>query len=294
MSPLQIKILNLHNNGMSMRAMSRHLGIARQNINTYCKKLGIAGRHMPIVSPNQYSINKFFFDSIDTIEKAYWLGFILADGNINTTKDNCTHRLIHRMLRVRLQSQDASHLQKFSDAIGYDGPVKIYDKFHRKTGKTYSASGVFMCCTHICTALINAGWYGFKRDGDTLILDNVNDSLKRYLVRGLFDGDGGLSFKKGKYNATKAAFSFHDLHKSVVEWVCLYLIQKLELNYPVIHKPNESFSFEWGGNKQVRKILSFLYSGSGPVLDRKYIKYNKIGIRYTEYVMEKNHATSTA
>ena len=38
------------------------------------------------LSNRKYSLNEFFFDVIDTEEKAYWLGFITADGCISGEK----------------------------------------------------------------------------------------------------------------------------------------------------------------------------------------------------------------
>ena len=44
------------------------------------------------------------FDVIDTEEKAYWLGFLYADGNVSNTKNE---------VGITLQSSDIKHLYKF-------------------------------------------------------------------------------------------------------------------------------------------------------------------------------------
>ena len=36
------------------------------------------------ITRRKYQVNEFFFDEIDSEEKAYWLGFIYADGYVNT------------------------------------------------------------------------------------------------------------------------------------------------------------------------------------------------------------------
>ena len=48
--------------------------------------------------------NRHIFDNIDNEEKAYWLGFIVADGYLNLDK---------HMLRIKLGNKDKRHLIKF-------------------------------------------------------------------------------------------------------------------------------------------------------------------------------------
>lgn len=53
-----------------------------------------------------YHYNKEYFKQIDTPEKAYWLGFIAADGNVR--KDLLK-------LRIELNIRDYHHLEKFRE-----------------------------------------------------------------------------------------------------------------------------------------------------------------------------------
>ena len=46
--------------------------------------------------------NRHIFDNIDNEEKAYWLGFIVADGYLNLDK---------HMLRIKLGNKDKQHLK---------------------------------------------------------------------------------------------------------------------------------------------------------------------------------------
>ena len=49
----------------------------------------------------KYALNEAFFEIIDSEEKAYWLGFIAADG--------CVYR---RTLSINLNIKDKAHLEK--------------------------------------------------------------------------------------------------------------------------------------------------------------------------------------
>jgi len=216
----------------------------------------------PARSPRYFANPQFFTDL--NIVSAYWLGFILADGNILQNKNG---------IRIRLQVSDADHLRNLCRDIGYYDCVQIVPK----TGfSDYHASAV-ICCRPLVRQLETMGWQEFKRRGDTRIL-NVPRDLERYLLRGLFDGDGGLSFRKTRFVSTNAALSFHDLHENVVSWFKNRLVSLLGVNNSKVYQPNASYSVAWNGNQQVLKILRFLYGGSGPFLQRKYDKFQLIGI----------------
>jgi hypothetical protein len=62
----------------------------------------------------KYTLNENFFENIDSEEKAYWLGFISADGCIRKSglnKKPC-------QLVISAKESDANHLQKLVNIIG--------------------------------------------------------------------------------------------------------------------------------------------------------------------------------
>lgn len=65
----------------------------------------------------KYTAYYAFFKEIDTEEKAYWLGFIAADGFI-TTRDNT--------VGITLGRKDKNHLFKFTKSISATNPVNDY------------------------------------------------------------------------------------------------------------------------------------------------------------------------
>ena len=69
----------------------------------------------------KYTLNENTFKQIDTGEKAYWLGFILADGLID---NSVAHKLV-----INLQLSDIDHLYKFRDFLNADVPVKSYPHY---------------------------------------------------------------------------------------------------------------------------------------------------------------------
>ena len=57
-----------------------------------------------ITGNRKYYFNNLYFDSIDSEEKAYWLGFLYADGYILSSANG---------FGCNLKEDDASHLKKF-------------------------------------------------------------------------------------------------------------------------------------------------------------------------------------
>ncbi|MBC8427393.1 MAG: hypothetical protein H8D97_00730 [Proteobacteria bacterium] len=71
--------------------------------------------------------NEEYFNNIDTKEKAYWLGFIYADGSVSqeNSKD--------KRLEIGLSSKDEKHLQKFADIFDKTVSRKIVNYLRLKS-----------------------------------------------------------------------------------------------------------------------------------------------------------------
>ena len=56
---------------------------------------------------SKYEYNKDYFGKIDTSDKAYWLGFLYADGSINRYYKN--EKLRSMTLELNLSYKDKEH-----------------------------------------------------------------------------------------------------------------------------------------------------------------------------------------
>lgn len=72
----------------------------------------------------KYSYDQNFFSVIDTEEKAYWCGFIMADGCVTIQEDinSCE-------LTIQLQKSDVGHLKKFNKSIGGNAEITFLRKY---------------------------------------------------------------------------------------------------------------------------------------------------------------------
>lgn len=73
------ELINKCINGISMRKLEKEYNINRASISKYIKENNI---EIKISGRRKYIHNFDFFEKIDNERKAYWLGFMFADGYI--------------------------------------------------------------------------------------------------------------------------------------------------------------------------------------------------------------------
>ena len=133
-------------------------------------------------SSKKYSYNENIFENIDNEEKAYWLGFLYADGYVRSDK-RCNE------LKLKLGVKDKEHLLKFKIFISDDEIPVVYEEY--KNSKCYKVS---INSKKIVNDLIKLGCINKK----SLIIKFpiIKDELKNHFIRGYFDGDGSISYSK--------------------------------------------------------------------------------------------------
>lgn len=240
--------------------IARQLHCDPQTIKNYCKNNNI------IVDYRQKNrnLNENFFETIDNEEKAYFLGLVYTDGSVRIIKNS-------KQLRISLQLQDEEIIKKFLKCLNSDVKL-LYDK---RIGK--EAVGFEIVNEKLVNDLIKLGVVPNKTYKSKHLPIVPEDFLIPFL-RGLFDGDGILSYKE---NYNEASVGFVSYSYSVVYEFQQYidkLINKKNSNKIMYHH-NETSSkhyCHWRGRRQVLKILSLLYDNSNIYLLRKYNKYKRL------------------
>lgn len=131
-------------------------------------------------SSRKYSSNFSYFESIDTEQKAYWLGVLYADGCVSK-KDNS----------LRFSSIDKEWIETYKKDLEYNGPINIdhHSKFNKNIYK------VTMYSDKLVNSLISYGC--IERKSLVLKFPKLPESLVSHFIRGYFDGDGCVY--SGKY-----------------------------------------------------------------------------------------------
>lgn len=222
--------------------------------------------------PRKYTCNNKFFEDINSEEKAYWFGFIMADGCIITNHSKLR-------LQIKLSSKDKTHLEKFNESIEGNYPIQTYKNQGGFSNTDSFNSRITIRYHDMCHHLIDHGCVQNK----SLILTfpNLQEDLVRHFIRGYFDGDGSIfinNYKNRGVQYTRPGINICGT-KEFLE------IMSKHLGYPqCIYKEKRrttnSYSYKLYGNKRIIPILEYLYKNSSVHLDRKYVIAENIVHKY--------------
>jgi hypothetical protein len=254
------EILKLYKTGVSYGEIERRTGREKSGI---IKMLKRKEAYEPR-SLRRHSLDENYFDEIDTINKAYWLGFILADAYIRDTR-------LQKNLVFNLSIKDIDHLEEFKKGIKFSGPIKYITK--KKKEKPHRLIRLSITSSHLVKSLIKLGANSFKRNGDLRIIENIDTRLLRYLMRGLFDGDGMVYVHKP---SKQTGIGFCDKHYGIVRWFQDELVKNIKIRRTKINvsKSGKCYRFQYRGNHQTKLIGKWLYDEKGVRLNRKKIILN--------------------
>lgn len=211
--------------------------------------------------------NEHYFDEIDTEEKAYWLGFLYADGNISkpvrTVKGE--EKPWYR-IEVSLKYEDVEHLEKFRKALQMEAPIR---KSHTNF-KQCDRARLSFNSKHMWNILNEYGCTPCK--SKTLTFPDVkifkSKSLIKHFIRGYVDGDGCLSYCNQEHSrAHLSILGTKNMLENIQNWI------PLQFKLQICGKSNENVQTLSIVGRTAFFIANYLYSNSTIRLERKYNKY---------------------
>lgn len=236
-------------------------------------------------SMSRYSFNESFFEVIDTKEKAYWLGIILADGcvthSFSRAKDKYGEKRYDR-LTITIARRDEPHLIKFKEAIGYNGIIE--------RGTTNSFGGIHeysrlrITSEKLCNDLIDKNIMPNKSTNE--IPYKLPRELKRAYIRGYFDGDGYVAvYNNSSKETIECEFGFLGSNE-ILEYIKEFLVEEgMELNFNIKEAQPDSplLKFRSGGVNATQSFYNILYKGSTIEMERKSERFKNYLIHKERY-----------
>lgn len=235
---------------LSISMISKQIGIG---IGTICKYL--KSQQVEIINyQNRTKFDETVFDNIDSSEKAYWLGFIFADGYISS-RDNS--------FELSLGLKDIAHLHKFNHFMKHENDnVKI------SITRTNKRCRWEITNKHLWNTLNNLGC--IPKKSLTLKFPNILEKWYKDFIRGYFDGDGCLSFHR-KERKPKVDMI------GTIEF--LTQVQNILSQIGIVSKINQDkrMSSLIGiltiSQTYINNFLDYIYKDCSICLDRKYKRY---------------------
>jgi hypothetical protein len=249
------EIFEKRNNGAKIKDLMNEYSI--KSSTTVYKAIERNGRDR-IVANKKYDVDDSFFEKIDSEEKAYWLGFLYADGYVRIKKNAGE-------LKLKLNIKDRNHIELFRKSI--KSTHKIIDSTSKVivNGKEHTSlcSTLSIYNTKIVSDLFKLGCLNNKTF--KIRMPNIEDEFIRHFIRGYFDGDGCISLSKKSNSANCLITSNFDFLSDLLTI----------LNFGKLNKRGNIFDLVFYSKKNIKNFYELLYNNSTIFLERKYLIFKQ-------------------
>lgn len=226
-----------------------------------------------------YTCNYNYFDVIDSEDKAYWLGFLFADGCVmHSTRKRILKTKIswqdRYFIKLSLSVGDINHLKKFLKAIDGTYPINIYEERSNLVDTIKKYGRILIEDRHMFDSLVNNGLC--ERKSLVAEYPNIQSKFDDAFIRGYFDGDGCVSYSSDNWECNIT--STKEMLESIYSKLPFNKNKQLKLFQRFPERDTNSWCLRFGGNKQCFTVLDWLYNSSteNTRLERKYNKYLEI------------------
>ena len=258
-----LEVISSYKCGESAKVIGDRYGITPTSVYGLLKRRNIPRRTYSEAS-RKYSLNESYFDMIDSQNKAYFLGFIMADG-YNNEKRN--------VIEVSTSPIDIEILNKLNKEVNSSKPIRFIE-----------SNGIRSCrldlCSHQLSVSLAALGCGQAKTF-TIQFPDIDVDLRRHFIRGYFDGDGCISYSyinKGNMfgnilNGVVTLVGTTSLCTSVKKYIKsnLGINSMIRCRHP--EHDNNIRTLQISGNQQVIKFMEFLYKDANLYLSRKRSKF---------------------
>lgn len=201
-----------------------------------------------------------YFEHIDTPDKAYFLGFIYADGSV---QDLSTETNDKKTLSLTITEGDRYLLQNFLRYSGIQATIYIT---HKEDPKPRAQINIHSC--KLYDDLYSLGVKPNKSKKEIYLeLPELSTQLIPHFIRGYFDGDGiAFSDKKLGFCGNKQVLEY--IRKNLFAYIAL------DGNPQITYNESNRIYYLVFGVRDSSKIADFLYQDKQDLyLQRKYDIY---------------------
>lgn len=217
---------------------------------------------------SKYEIDHDFFTNIDSEEKAYLLGFYVADGNINEKR---------KTFRVCITEEDKEVLDFFKENISPSSRMYYYKPYqvNGRNGKTYTGRPKWaydINSSRLVNSLVELG-YGYNKTYEHLHLPQISDELLIHFIRGYFDGDGWvttwLDVEKNKKPRNRCNVGMCNKYDDLLIDI-MNFFNKFDIHFKLHYlKRDDMYRIVLQSKSELLKFRDLIYKNSHLFLSRK-------------------------
>lgn len=255
-------ILNMYEEGYSTHKIGKAINKNQGSVAKYIKSvLGVIRTQSEgaYLRETKYTKDINYFEKIDTNQKAYFLGLLVADG-CNDTRGS-------GQISINLIESDVEILLKLKEELKYSGDLKYVISKSENHKNQYR----FVVASNKISKDLEKWGVVLGKDFKTYF-PPIEEKFWNHFIRGVFDGDGCIHLDKNR------RFRFYITgNKRLMEEIQNILIEKCSIGKNRLHNhANNSITkrISIGGNKQIKRIRDFLYENEeGFSIERKKQKF---------------------
>ena len=216
------------------------------------------------------------FKEIDTEEKAYFLGFMYADGCLSAIKRKNSKYIKYQ---VQISLTDETVIMEFLKHFPFFN-LQIFDfgKYKPTWSKQFALR---KANKELFEDLLSHGILQRKsgKNGKKAKVPKLRKDLQNHFIRGFFDGDGSVYYSTKRSNIIRSEIccSSKELLKELQD-----LLEENGVKCPVFREKHNNKSplyvLEWFTSDQTLKLSEFLYKNSTISLNRKKEKFESFNL----------------
>lgn len=269
------------NIGISIKECAEKFNLKRWDLSNYLKNNNIKKHEKMLATINgeQYIISRkgsreikkyyfddTFFDIIDTEEKAYWLGFFLADASISNRENK---------ISIALSIRDYDHLHRLKKSLNMTHPIK---EFISSNG--YKSCMISFHSKNVKEKLMLYNIIPNKKKYGKRPFLLLNNNLIKHYIRGFFDGDGSVSETIRKENGNKRYAIEIASCKEMLIFIKNFLANN-NIKVSDIKKHMSIYEIKTSNNLEIIKFFNLIYKNANIYLPRKYERLDNISRIYS-------------
>ncbi|MAH46024.1 hypothetical protein CMI37_09340 [Candidatus Pacearchaeota archaeon] len=210
----------------------------------------------------KYNVNENFFETWSD-DMTYILGFLYADGNLDSDKDSY-------IVTLRLKESDREHLVKIVRCMSRDLPVR--KETTKLNGKSYFNYVVYIDRKKIYNDLLKLGLHSNKTF--TIRFPDIPKEYVRHFIRGYFDGDGCMGCNSMSKNPRGWTFDICSGSKQFIFDLQGVFMKNLNLNGR-IYFDGSMYILIISKQEYLKQIYHFFYNNANLYLQRKKDKFGE-------------------